>query len=146
MTWRPIIRVRDSSPKATLSAVPIAYYRKSISFCLSHCSPLCNRARPIVYPLLGTTDQFGFIAEGVADSLLFRYRPILVLHPDERSFPASVEWYLQKVSLNCFHEGQGYGVQDKIETVWFPFVQFTEIVLFGMSIGLLSVDLLDFSA
>lgn len=35
----------------------------------------------------------------MADALLRRYRPILHLHSSEASYPAHVEWYLERVSL-----------------------------------------------
>lgn len=63
------------------------------------------------------SDQFGYIADGVADALLLRYRPILQLHPLETSFPCRIEWYLQRVSMGCTHEGAAYGVLSKAENV-----------------------------
>ena len=62
----------------------------------------------------GQTDNYGYIEDSVADALLFRFRPILKLHPSETSYPARIDWYLPQTALYLDFNGGQYCVLDKI--------------------------------
>lgn len=61
----------------------------------------------------------GHIDDVVADALLRRYRPILHLHSSEASYPAHVEWYLERVSL-WFNAGDDVDLQCVKEDIASP--------------------------